>query len=407
MTIHATDAVFSLRRLQIAAAVAHEHGVRRASTRLNLSQPAISRSIAQLEAALGEPLFERTPSGMFPTEAGALFLRRIERVMGYLRAGEREVSWSGRPADAPALHRLATSVHWRAFLGVVEHGGYAAAARALGVSQPGVHRAARDLERLCGRPLFRAAPTGAEPTPEALALARWSGLAFREIEQAVAELHERRGIADGELAIGSLPLARTRIVPTAVTRLLAERPEARVRIIDGPYAELLHGLLHGRIDLILGALRLPAPAPGLRQEPLFQEPLSIVVRAGHPILTAPPADVAALSRLEWIAPNDRTPARARFTALFRQHGAEPPHRIIECSSLLAIRGLLVQSDRAALLSASQVPFDALGAELAVAPIPLPGTERSIGICTREDWAPTPTQARFLDLVREAAGPGDR
>lgn len=401
MSLPATDAVFSLRRLQIAAAVAGEHGVRRASARLNLSQPAISRAVAQLETALGEPLFERTPTGMFLTEAGRLFVRRIERVMGYLRAGEREVS-SGRPADAPALRRLATTVHWRAFLGVVEHGGYAAAARALGVSQPGVHRAARDFERLCDRVLFRAAPTGAEPTPEARALARWSSLAFREIEQAVAELRDRRGLADGTVVIGSLPLARTKIVPTAVTRLLSERPEAKVRIIDGPYAELLHGLLHGRVDVILGALRSPAPAPGLRQEALFREPLSIVVRAGHPILQSPPLSVADLARLEWIAPNDRTPARARFTALFREHGAEPPRRIIECSSLLAIRGLLIQSDRAALLSASQVPFESLGAELAVAPIPLPGTERSIGMCTREDWAPTPTQARFLSLVREIA-----
>jgi DNA-binding transcriptional LysR family regulator len=292
-------------------------------------------------------------------------------------------------------------VQWRAFLAVVEHGGYAAAARALGVSQPGVHRAARDLERLAGRPLFRAGALGAQPTPEARALARWAGLALREIEQAVEELRERRGIADGMVVIGSLPLARTRIVPTAVTRLLAERPDARVRIVDGSYAELLDRLLHGRIDLILGALRLPPPTPGLAQEALFREPLSIVVRAGHPILRDPPADVAGLSRLEWIAPNDRTPARAQFAALFRQHGVEPPRRIIECSSLVAIRGLLLQSDRAALLSASQVPFESLGEELVAAPIPLPGTERSIGICVREDWVPTATQGRLVALVREA------
>ncbi|HTI67865.1 MAG TPA: LysR family transcriptional regulator [Caulobacteraceae bacterium] len=395
-----SDTAFSFRRLQVAAAVAREGGVRRASATLNLSQPAVSQAVANLESALGEPLFERSSAGMFVTPSGALFMARVRRVIGYLRSGEQEAA-GGRVSDAPPLHRLATTVQWRAFLAVVEHGGYAAAARELGVSQPGVHRAARDLERLCGRPLFRAGASGAEPTAEALALARWAGLALREIEQGVEELRERRGFADGTVAIGSLPLARTRIVPTAVTRLLADRPDARVRIIDGPYAELLDGLLHGRIDLILGALRLPAPAPGLRQEALFVEPLSIVVRAGHPILANPPRSVAALAELEWIAPNDRTPARAQFTALFRQHGTEPPRRVVECSSLVATRGLLLQSDRAALLSASQVP--SLGGELAIAPILLPGTERSIGVCTRDDWAPTATQARFLDLVREVAG----
>jgi len=394
------DTLYSFRRLQVIAVVAEEHGVRRASARLALSQPAISQAIGKLEAALGEPLFERGPSGMFPTEAARLFLRRVERALAQVKAGERELA--GRGAEGPALHRLATGVQWRAFLAVVEHGGFAPAARALNLSQPSLHRGARDLERLAGRPLFRAAAAGAEPTPEALALARRVSLAFREIEQGLDELRERRGLTDGAVVIGSLPLARTRIVPTAVTRLLAERPDARVGIVDGAYAELLDGLRHGRIDMILGALRLPPPAPGLRQAALFQEPLSVVVRAGHPILSAPEPGIEALAELEWVAPNDRTPARARFTDFFRARGVEPPKRVIECSSLVAIRGLLLQSDRAAFLSASQVPFESLGAELAVAPIPLPGTERSIGICTRADWQPTATQARMVALVREVA-----
>jgi DNA-binding transcriptional LysR family regulator len=395
------DSAYSFRRLQVIAAVAEDGGVRKASQRLALSQPAISQAIGKMEAEVGEALFERGPAGMFLTRSGALFVRRIDRALAYLKTGERELS-PGRGPQGPPLHRLATAVQWRAFLAVVENGGFAAAARALGVSQPSIHRGARDLERLAGRPLFRAAASGAEPTAEAVALARWAGLAFREIDQGLDELRERRGLTDGTVVIGSLPLARTRIVPAAVTRLLAERPDARVRIVDGPYVELLDGLRRGRIDLILGALRLPPPAPGLKQEALFQEPLSVVVRAGHPLLSGPAPGIEALTALEWVAPNDRTPARARFTAFFRERGLEPPKRLIECSSLVAIRGLLVQSDRAAFLSASQVPFESLGAELAIAPIPLPGTERSIGVCTRADWSPTATQARTVALIREVA-----
>jgi DNA-binding transcriptional LysR family regulator len=392
----AADPLYSFRRLQVAAAVARAGGVRRASAQLNLSQPAISQAIAKLEAALGEPLFERTSGGMFPTPGGGLFLNRIERLTGYLKAGEREFAGT-RGAEGPPLHRLVAWVEWRALLALIEHGSYAATARALGVSPPSVHRAVGDLQRRCGRPLFRVTPSGTEPTAEALALARWVRLALREIEQGLDELRERRGL-DGAVVIGSLALAETSIVPTAVTRLLAERPDARVRIIDGAYAELLQGLRHGEIDLILGALRLAPAGPGFREEALFSEPLSIVVRAGHPILANPPKDVAALSALEWIAPTQRK----LFTALFREHGAEPPARVIECSSFVAIRGLLLQSDRAAFLSASQAPSDSPGSGLAVVPIPLSSTARSIGICTRDDWAPTATQARLVALVREAS-----
>ena len=38
----------------------------------------------------------------------------------------------------------------RAFAAVAEHGGFTAAARALGVSQPAVSRAVRELERSVG-----------------------------------------------------------------------------------------------------------------------------------------------------------------------------------------------------------------------------------------------------------------
>ena len=37
---------------------------------LHLTQPAVSQHVAALESALGNPLFQRTPRRMVPTEAG-------------------------------------------------------------------------------------------------------------------------------------------------------------------------------------------------------------------------------------------------------------------------------------------------------------------------------------------------
>ena len=39
-------------------------------------------------------------------------------------------------------------------------------------------------------------------------------------------------------------------------------------------------------------------------------------------------------------------------------------------------------------------------------LPLPESARPIGLTLREGWMPTPTQARFLDLLRAAATDGD-
>ena len=60
--------------LHVFMAVAQAGGMGKAAHRLHTSQPAISRSIAALEHALGVPLFDRGPRGVEPTEYGRALL---------------------------------------------------------------------------------------------------------------------------------------------------------------------------------------------------------------------------------------------------------------------------------------------------------------------------------------------
>lgn len=394
----------SFRHLQVVAAVAQCRSVRDATTRVNLSQPAVSQAVSSVERAIGEALFDRSARGMFPTEAGRLFARRIDRAIGYLKSGTEAIAANrtARRSGASVLERLATTIQLRSLVEVIEHGGYAPAARHLGVTQPNVHRAISHLEKLVGSPLFRASRFGATPTPEALVLGRCTSLAFREIDVGLEEMRELRGFQDGSVVIGTLPLLRTRILPIAVTSLLSQYPDASVTIVEAPYGELLNRLRHGHIDLMLGALRNPPPNSDLQQEELFQEPLSVVVRAGHPLLQDAAPSPARLVELEWIAPHAQTPAGVQFASFFSRHGLPLPRRIIECGSFITTRDLLVRSNRAALLSTSQIHYEMLAGELEVAVAKIPGTERPIGVCMRTDWSPTRIQSHFLMLVRKIA-----
>ena len=76
--------------------------------------------------------------------------------------------------------------------------------------------------------------------------------------------------------------------------------------------------------------------------------------------------------------------------------------MIECSSLVATRGLLLQSDRAALLSPLQVREGVKAGELAVLVDAIPNSGRSIGLTTRENWEPTMVQAEFDAIIRKLA-----
>ena len=188
----------------------------------------------------------------------------------------------------------------------------------------------------------------------------------------------------------------------ALTRVLATYPDIKASIVDGPYAELLHELRHGLLDVIVGALRFPPPTDDITQRLLFDDPLSIVVRPGHPVLAGTMPGAAALAALDWIVPREGTPARAEFVAFFDAHGVIPPRRIVECSSLVTTRGLLLRSDRAALLSALQVRHEIETGTLAALPAPLPGTERAIGLTVRADWKPTVAQQHFLEVIEQTA-----
>ena len=71
----------SLRQLRAFLAVARQQHFRRAAEQLHLTQPAVSRHIADLETELGVRLFDRNTREVVPTEAGRYLQSAVERVL--------------------------------------------------------------------------------------------------------------------------------------------------------------------------------------------------------------------------------------------------------------------------------------------------------------------------------------
>ena len=72
-------------------AVAERGSLRAAARQTEGSQPAISRSIQELEKELGVVLFERHPGGVQLTPMGQVFLRRASSVRNELRMAQEEL----------------------------------------------------------------------------------------------------------------------------------------------------------------------------------------------------------------------------------------------------------------------------------------------------------------------------
>ncbi|QBJ96318.1 LysR family transcriptional regulator [Rhodococcus sp. ABRD24] len=75
-----------LRHMRALVAVIDAGTFTAAAERLNITQPALTRTIQQLEATLGTRLLERTSRSMTPTEDGRAFAERIRHVLGDLDA---------------------------------------------------------------------------------------------------------------------------------------------------------------------------------------------------------------------------------------------------------------------------------------------------------------------------------
>jgi LysR family hydrogen peroxide-inducible transcriptional activator len=72
---------FTIRQLQYAIAVADALSFRRAAERCHVSQPSLSAQIAELENALGVPLFERDRRRVLVTAAGKQLVERARRLL--------------------------------------------------------------------------------------------------------------------------------------------------------------------------------------------------------------------------------------------------------------------------------------------------------------------------------------
>ncbi len=83
--------VMKLSHLRDAVAVAEAGSLRAAARQLGITQPAMTRSIRELEHELGLSLFERHAKGVRPTEFGQAFVRRAAAAQSELRRARDEL----------------------------------------------------------------------------------------------------------------------------------------------------------------------------------------------------------------------------------------------------------------------------------------------------------------------------
>jgi LysR family transcriptional regulator of gallate degradation len=393
----------SLRQLRAFGAVARCNSIGAAAKELGLSQPAVTQMLNQLETALAIAVLERRRTGTYLTPLGAVLLPRVERLFALIQSALGDpvigASLAGRETTRSVEHKI-TDTHIRALTAIADGGSFEAAARKLDISQPALHRSARDLERVVRRSLYQRMARGLAPTAPARELARRLKVALRELAYAIDEIRTVQGIFTTRIAIGNIPHSGTQPLSEAINRFLARYPAASVRVIDGPYEPLLEALRAGDLDLLFGVLRRPVWAADVREEFLFANPYVVVAGRMHPFARLRHVTLRDLADYGWILPARGAPRREAFERLFA-NAPRAPIVSIETTSPAIYKSVLATTDRIALLSTLEARLAEPGT-VTVLPFTSPVLARTDGIAIRADWQPTSLHRQFLDLLRERA-----
>jgi LysR family transcriptional regulator of gallate degradation len=386
----------SLMHVRAFVRVADHGSVSKASVALYRAQSVVTRSISELEARLDVALFERHANGMRLTDYGERLLPRARRVLAELESVPRLLSSGDKRAVEPLY--LFQARRLQVFVKLCETHHMQTVASLLGLSQPAISSTIKVMENGCGQTLFERTPRGLQPTRASHEILFPIRRALNELRHIETDITALRGALQGVVHVGALPLGRTRILPEAIVRMVAEHPEIQVITNESPFDLLATELRAGDVDFIFGALRSEAYASDLTGEALLTEDMVVLARRDHPLYSKT-ALHDELSSAQWVLPRAGSPARKMLDECFTRFGIAPPRPVVESADMAIIRGLLLRSDMLAAVSAHQLEQEIASGELCILPLELKQTTRAIGLTYRNGCLHSPVAQAMMEMIR--------
>jgi DNA-binding transcriptional LysR family regulator len=224
------------------------------------------------------------------------------------------------------------------FVTVAQEGGFAPAARALGLTQPSLTRSIAALEKGLGVKLFDRKNLGAtlnnaghELLPHATAILQEAKRAqFKFVTQEAGPRRE-------PFRLGISPNLLFSFLPDHLRPLLDGDDE--IAVTTGTYESLTDALRIRKLDMVLCTAMAAAPVGRPHTDFAVQcfgeEDVVPAARSDHPVFDEP-ASLATVAHHRWAIPYQMS-VSYRFVLVFNEHGLPPPTQSLSSSSLSLIR----------------------------------------------------------------------
>ena len=291
-------------------------------------------------------------------------------------------------------------LHLKMLVALGEQGNLTQVAKMMNITQPALSKWLTQFEEEVGMPLFERHSKGLRPSEGGKLLLQHAQRLINDMSRSQYEIERfKQGGLVGSLMIGCSPVA-TDCVAQAILSLLKDMPTLHLNIEEKVMTPLLHDLLSGVVDVVVGrvggrALELP-----LNYRVLYTEPVCFVARPDHPLASMPRLSWADLAAWRWIVWPTGTPIRQSIDNALVDNGVMLPENTIESASMNVTSNLLQSSDMISILSLRLAQHYAEHRQLTILNLPRIEQKGSVGVFWRKSEVPSLALTRFLHYLAE-------
>jgi molybdate transport repressor ModE-like protein len=285
------------------------------------------------------------------------------------------------------------------FLAVVRAGSLTAAARNIGLSQPGISASIAQLERSLGSRLLNRGRHGAQPTEAGKLLVRRSEAIEELLAQARKEVElQERGLA-GPLTLAGTPGALMSIVPVGLRELRERVPRFELQIIEANDSDLVDLLRDRKADLTISTVEMESAPADVAEFRLLQDAFEFVLAKDNPFQSKL-ASLDEVRVLPWVLPAARGAFRRHVHALFLTNSVPLPDNAVLCDSLGTTKEIIRQTNYVTILPSSVAAPEVESGTLRTIALRERLVTRSLGVRRLKDATPTALATAFLDCLRK-------
>jgi DNA-binding transcriptional LysR family regulator len=218
-----------------------------------------------------------------------------------------------------ALFRLMDIAALKAFIAVADTGSFSIAAEHLFLTQPAVSKRVSGLESELDARLFDRVGRTVILTEAGQALLPRARNILLEVDDSVRALSNLSGEVHGTLRFATSHHIGLHRLPPVLKHFVRQYPQVRLDIRFMDSEEACHAVEQGELELAIVTLP-PSPAPVLRTNKVWDDPLTLVVSEDHPLTAKSRPTVADLARHPAVLPAANTYTRQIAEQVFHELG---------------------------------------------------------------------------------------